>query len=490
MRNSTLLGSIMGILDISGKELAYELGIDTTTVSKWRTQKRKISYQSEYSQAMAELFLSSKYSAKRKHLLDFLEKICEGFSQLAGNEQIEILRQLLCGTDNYVLISKNQENVQEYSADIQVFAPTAEGWELAMKYFESQVSSQKEPSKLMLCDFGNIDWNCASKEIIKPHVNRLKAMSEAGHDIIIIDMVGENYRSPDILFRWFSIYMSRGIELYYVRDTLPLLERGCCYAIENGGALVGFFEGHISDAAYVFFNDKRMKHHFWNKADYFFQNAKKMIERIDINDNLSMVSLLDSNLSVAEITYMMNPSPTYINMSEGLLRSILERNQVDDEAINISVEVIQKRHAIRKRCKYIQIYDIDEIEERLSLPENKMNLLSIVVGKEIKMSRKEYVQQLEEISGFIQKGEMEIYLVSFKKVGISRKTVSITVQENRLFIAWDDVHYDTMMYSTEPTFIGGMVLYIKNILDKIHPLYKNKDWTIEQFKKYITQYKE
>ena len=91
MKTETTLAYLMQLLDVSGKELAVEADTDTTTVSKWRTGKRRLAAESGACRAVAAFFLSSRFAVRGAELNSFMEGLVSGFSDMDAGKRLEAM---------------------------------------------------------------------------------------------------------------------------------------------------------------------------------------------------------------------------------------------------------------------------------------------------------------------------------------------------------------------------------------------------------------
>lgn len=482
MKTETTLAYLMQLLDVSGKELAVEADTDTTTVSKWRTGKRRLAAESGACRAVAAFFLSSRFAVRGAELNSFMEGLVSGFSDMDAGKRLEAMCYVL-SRPRLMGASAAGEGLTGYQSTVQVFSGDFEGWKNSSARFWQTAAGR--PRDIILCDFGDIDWNSARPEYLQITSRSVMEAAASGSRVCIIDVLGDSYRSYDVLMRWMDMYMTVGVDMRCISASFTDAEKGCYYLIRDSLALVGYsFEGRPELLTYTHFSDHRMLSYYQARVMDYVSRSRPLFFKLHLAQHMETVRLMAQNLNAFDPTYMICPAPTYINMPPELLQEVLESNSVAETQIDLCLETLHKRHEIRQRCKYIQIYDMDAMEERLLAPRCEAPMLSRIMGRPIYMTGDQYRRQLEYIAEILERGEMEIDLVSFRELGVDEKSASIVAQSGHLVIIWDDRRYDHLIYSTEPTYVGGFVTNLERLYEKLPPINKNMDWVRHRLREY------
>jgi hypothetical protein len=486
LKKDTALAYLMDLLEVGGKELAIEIKTDTTTISKWRTGKRKLSYGSDSCLAIASFFLSDRFSFCREEMEARLDRVIDGFSALSDEDKIEKLCFFLSRGDrnekNGALCGKDMIS---YRAEMQVYSGDYEGWKSSLEQFWN-VARSSDKTEITLCDFGDIDWSTTEPERFLLTSDCVIDCVQRGHRVCIIDILGDSYRSYETLDRWMDMYMTEGVDVRYIIGNFTDAEKGNYYCIKDKLALIGYyFEQDLSLLTYTHYTDYRMLNYYQARVGDYVASSKPVFDKLLLAEHMETVSIMEKNLTALEPTYMIGQAPTYINMPPELLCEILESNGVDQAQINRCEDTLAKRHQIRRRCKYIQMYDIDTMEERLRHDKNEAAMLSRIIGRPIFITKKQYLRQLQYIAESVELGEMEIDLISFRDTGVKENGISVVAQLGRLAIVWNGSKYNNLIYSTEPTYIGGFVSYLEDLYSRIPPMNKNMDWVKQRLRGYV-----
>ena len=286
----------------------------------------------------------------------------------------------------------------------------------------------------MLYEVITIEWEQSENSKQLEYITKqMISLGQSGKRVNIIDKVTDSYKPYDIINRWLNLYLTDNIEVYYIEEYNNVLKADSLYVLPGKAAVIGMStDKKTADNLYLYFDDPKSTAFYTAKMKTIMSRAKKLIYKIEVRDSMGMVELLDEYLRVNQTTYMLNPRPTFRNMPVDLLREILEDNGVSKELIQHCININRKRHEIRMRCKYRQIYDITAIEEALNQDFIIEYELSQIAGREIRITRKQFLKQLSYILQFIANHMYTLALVSLEDVGFSMKNTSVIVQENSI----------------------------------------------------------
>ncbi|MGE4549070.1 MAG: hypothetical protein AB7C89_05905, partial [Intestinibacillus sp.] len=437
-----------------------------------------------YARAIAAFFLSERFSVRRPELERRLAQQIEGFSELAPETQAERLCCLL-GAGELPFDLQGRENDTSYQSQIKVFSGDLTGWKQYTDLFWRMVQ-EAEPTDITFCDFGDVDWNTTEHIRFEKMIGHVIRAVRQGHRVCIIDILSDSYRSYDVLGRWLDMYMTDGVDIHYIIGNFTDAEKGSYACLRDKAASVGYyFENRPDLLTYTFYTDQRMRNYYQARVEDYRARSKPIFKRLSLGRHTDIVDLMAEHLSTFDPTYMICPEPTYIAMPQPLLNRILRRNGVGEEEIDRCLQTVHKRHEIRHHCKYIQIYDSDAIERRLQEERSEVTTLSRVFGRPIWMTREQTVEQLKYVQQVVERGEMEVVLAPFEKIGLDESGVSMIVQNGKLAVIWHDGRYDNLLYSTEPTYIGGYYSYLQSTYEAIPPMYKNMAWVRQRLQEYI-----
>lgn len=490
-RNLSRLGYLMGLLEISGRELANELVIDITNISKWKNNQRKLTYKSKYSRQIAEYFLQSPLQNKRAKIIELLKLSLPDLNTDSSQQLIEGLRIWLTDqesgeSDILKLQPLNSQNPVNgyltqsiiYTGYLGIEESLAEFWNYTLRVPPGQ--------EILLADYRDINFDIEDPARIERIMKLFINAAKYGHTIKIIDCATDEARPYLAIFRWLPMYLSENVEVWRFPDYYKRETRMSTFVLPNEIVLNSLaIDSYPDEHQNMIFQDKATVG-FWEKSvRATLKKSQRMIETICTSNVLDMVEILDLFLKSKQLTYMLNPVPTFRNMSVELLVSILRENQVEEEIMDICLEANRKVRAIRERCQYLQIYDLDAIEAAAHKERLIDYDLSAICGKEILVSKKHLRWHLEHLINIEQTKDYSITLTSFSFLGLISTQISLIVQDDSLVVAWNPEKYSRRMYCREIVVVNGFYTYMDDLWKAIPPVCKNKEWTDKQFQRLI-----
>jgi transcriptional regulator with XRE-family HTH domain len=485
--NLSRLGYLMKILEISGRELAIELAVDTTTISKWKNKQRKLTYKSKYTRELAQYFLNSPLQNKRGKIIELLKVAMPAINTDSSHQIFDALCLWLTEQEpSKSEISNpqpgdNRSPVNGYHTNAMIYMGY-QGIEEALEKFWKYTLRIPSGQEILLADYRDINFDIEDQAKIERIMKLLIDAAKYGHTIKIIDCATDEARPYLAIFRWLPLYLSENVEVwrfpyYYEGET-----RISTFVLPNEIVLNSLsIDSYPEEHQNIIFQDKSTVC-FWEKSVLAtLKRSKKMIETIHTSDILRVLEILNLYLKSKQLTYMLNPVPTFRNMSAELLVDILRENQVDQEIVEICIEANRRTQAIRERCRYLQIYDLDALEATVH---NKSIIdydLSAICGKEIIVSKRNFCRHLEYIVRLEHTKDYSITLTSFSALGLISTNISLVVQDDSLVVAWNTKKYPLRMYCREIVVINGFYTYMADLWKVIPPVCKTKEWTDKQF---------
>jgi transcriptional regulator with XRE-family HTH domain len=476
---NTRLGLVMEQLNVTGKTLALEIGTDITTVSKWKNGQRKLKFRSKYAMKVADYFLSAPFTYQQKQLLANLEAsgYAVPFETMAAFNAA--LRAWLTEDIDFTASLNAEEDDGE---QVTVGVHTGyDGWQHAMHIFWGTLYKLPPGQRVYIGDFGDIQWDDVDPDALKSMIENILKVVSLGHKVVIIDYMTDSYRPYVVILRWLPVYLSKNVEVRYIyKNTEEVYNEGI-YLIENQMTLIGMsidhnHANHIAlihkDAASIEFYGKAMR--------AIMARSHQLIYVSDLKNPSDMLNIMETHFKEKQVTYMINQMPTFRNMPIDLLKEVLDDNDVADGIQALCLEANRKRRTLRSHCHYVQIYNLDALELAAGEAYVVDYDLSIIVGKEIRISKKHFHQQLAYLTTIKNSEAYTMVLTSFRNLNLNVDKSCISVQDDSIVIAWNPERFDRAIYCRELTVIGGYFQYLKDIWNQIPPISKNDHWRNKQ----------
>lgn len=476
-QNSSRLSYLMDIMNVTGKELSEAINIDNTTVSKWKNNQRKLKYRSKYPKMIATYFFNKEFDFKHEDLISMLKEYYPGLNSNNTEEILETLCRWLTEEDNNQIIESKDDG--DYKAIVNVYTGI-NGWDKAIDDFWNTINLLDKKHTVIIGDYGDIDWK-NEDELVRKSMNYIINSARRGNEVIIIDRVTDEYKPYDVLLRWLPMYLSDNVNIYYYEDSCNNNLKQSIYGVDGEIALTGCAIDNVQESNLTTVYKDKANVEFYNTLlQSNLDNSKKLIETINTCDVVDMQKIIEENLKRARLTYLLNNLPTFRNMPLELLEKILDDNNVEESYKKRCIKAYKIRREIRNRCNYRQIYNLEAIENALNNEYIIDYDLSAIIGKDIKISRDDFICQLKYIAKTTTTKSYQMVLVPFSEISLLSKSAEIIAQDDSIVLAWDASKYKKRMYCKELTVIGGLFEYMEEVWSSIPLICKNEKWTQKQ----------
>ncbi len=474
---------IMDALNLSGKDLADYLGVDYSTMSKWRNGVRTLKYRSRYLNEMAAYFLSCPGEQEGHILRDLLEKQYPGLNASDGSQ----LRNALClwltvpqTPPSGALVDKRDLS-GIFSVQVDASLGMRNMFQEQKRFF--RLLRDMEPGQTVtVTDFGAVDWSSVDLSLVEETVAAVVEALRCGHRMRIIDQITGLYRPWFYMFRFLPLYLSENVTAYFYRDPQPSPLRHNMFLAEGKMALtVVSTPAKPELVVNSFYRESENVRLYDALADTILAGSQLMIHTMPVGQIHSLLDIIDSHMKSSRLLYMMNRIPTFRNMTAELLGEILADNGVTGELLELCLEANRKSTSTRGRCQSRQIYDLDAVEaaaEQESLVEHD---LSAITGRNIRIYRRQFLRQLEHLRENIRAENYSLVLFPFSQLKMDPPPpFNIIVQDDSLSAAWDAEKYSRRMYSEDLSIVNGFYQYADSVWEHIPPVSKTEEWCRRQ----------
>jgi transcriptional regulator with XRE-family HTH domain len=474
---------LMQTLNISGIELADHLGVDYSIVSKWRTGKRVLKYRSAHAKKLATFMLTSPAEKEGRIVRNMLK---ERYPELDADDQSK-LENALC---LWLTVHEKPElsdtaDDMDITGIFSVQVETALGIKNAFReqYRFFHMLQEMQPGQLVtITDFGAVSWTGVDIAQIEETVQETLRSLDCGHRFRIVDQITETYRPWDFMFRFIPVYLHENVTSYFYRDPQPSPLRQNMYIVEGRAALTISSTQADPELVITSFYQQPEYVQFYDSINAsIMEGSHLMIQTMRDQHIHELLDIIDAHMKSSRLLYMINRKPTFRNMTQELLREILEQNHVSAADQELCLSAGRKSTSIRGRCKSRQIYDLDAIEALADKEEIIEYDLSAILGRKIKLNQQQFLCQLEHLKQNIRDDEYSLVLYPFSKLKMDTPPpFNIIVQDDSLSAAWDVEKYSRRMYSEDLSIVNGFYQYAQSVWDHIPPVSKTEEWCKRQ----------
>ncbi|MHB8063438.1 MAG: hypothetical protein ACYDG2_12530 [Ruminiclostridium sp.] len=490
MSSTSKLDYIMKVLKISGIEVASYMQIDPTTISKWRTNQRKIPYKNGQARQLSEFLLRNEKEQSSQVIFNILKTLKEDIHPESLEQQIEALSLWLTeeklelpSTQNLQLPVFTPKN--GYNTNIVIFLGE-EGIDEAISYYLEYVLRLPPPQIIYLIDYSGINWargdEITEKQIrINACMQYFRTILSYGHKLIIVDCDTDIYRPYRAILRWMELYLLDGVEVW---SHPPMQDDSYHYTnfvVENEIVLQSISNSDSGGKPHsMLYTNKETIDFFTNNASSILKKSKRLIETVAAKDVLTVLEITRKSLKTNRHIYMLNPSLTLQIIEVDLLRKILEANGISELKIEECISAAKKIRRLQMTSNYSYVCDLDVLENFVSVEYIEDGNLSEICETKIILS-KEY--QKEIIDSIMQSSAYKnnsIVFMSFSYLNAISDNLSILVQEDGFVAAWNVKRYKKRLYCLNLDVISGFYRYIDDLKTTFPKICWDSGWRDKQ----------
>lgn len=466
--NGDRLTWLLRALSLSGKELADRIGVDHSTLSKWRRGVRTLKYTSPYAQKIASLALASPIEQENGVVHRML---CEAYPGLDGDDPERL--------ENALRTWLTVPEQPDAALADEVFAvplETSIGIEnlfAAQRRLFAMLRDLSDGQEIIVTDFGAVDWAHAGVSRIEDGVrSNIEALGGGRHTMRIIDQVTDTYRPWELMFQWLPMYLQPGVSTwaYYSPAVSPLRQN--IILIRGQAALVMSSTAAAPDLVVSsLYRAPEYVRLFGSAVESIRSDSRPMMQVTETSQLISYLHLVESRMKSGCLLYMINRLPTFRTMPPALLDEVLRSNEVTEEQYSLCMEAGRQASATRGRCESRQLYDLDAIRAALSQEYIVDADLTAAVGREIRVTREQLRRQLAFLRESIGTEHYSLALYPFSALEIDTlPPCNLLVQYRSLAAAWDAEQYSRRLYSESPSIVNGFYQYADMVWEQV-PLF-------------------
>ncbi|MGM9611926.1 MAG: helix-turn-helix domain-containing protein [Butyricicoccus sp.] len=466
---------LLRALGVSGKQLADEIGVDYSTMSKWRRDKRMLKYSSPYAHAIAQWALCCPAEQESGVLHRMLHETYPGLDDSRKLEHALCLWLTLPDTP------ADAPAEEELRGVFEVPLETSLGLENlfdAQKRIFGMLRDLPPGQQVTVTDCGAVDWAHVGRGLIEEGVRENTAALTKHHTMRIIDQLTDTYHPGELMFQWLPMYLQPTVSTWFYRNPKPMPLRQNLILIHGHAALTMLSTpaapGLVISSLY---RDPEYVRLFDAVVDTILHDSYPMMQRIETAQLTPFLDILDAHMKSSRLLYMINRLPTFRNMPAGLLDEILRDNQVTGALYDHCMAAGRQSTATRGRCESRQVYDLDAIEAALERGSVIDYDLSAVVGREIRISRKQFQEQLAYLYDHVRTSHYTLVVYPFSRLDMTAlPPCNMIVQDDSLAAAWDAEKYPHRMYTEDLAIVNGFYQYADALWEHISPVCKDEAW--------------
>ncbi|MFP3154519.1 hypothetical protein LQZ18_08850 [Lachnospiraceae bacterium ZAX-1] len=486
------LDYLMKALEVSGKELSQYLNIDTTTISKWRNNQRKIPYKSGQARQLSEFLLARERERSANIVFNILKVLKEDINPSSIEQQIEILSCWL--TEEKLEPPKDTHDTIKvytpksgYNTNVSIFLDE-KGIDEAFEVFFERVLKMAPGKTIYIIDYSGVNWTngdeVSDRQVrIETCMKYFRAVSNYGHKIVIIDCDTDIYRPYRTIFRWMELYLLDETEVWSCRAMRDDSHHYTNFVVENELALqcVSILAPAVKPHGMLYANKETVDFFASNVVDTM-NKSRRLIESVAIEDVSAIANIIKRNIKPAHHLYMLAPSLTLQIIDSVLLKKILTDNGVCEEKQEECVLASKRLYKVLGSNTHTAtvIYNFDLLEKFALAPRFEDHDLSKICGMRINISKENQQLMVDSIVHSSIYKSNRIIFTSFEYLNAVPENLSILVQEDGFVVAWNVKKYKKRLYCTNLDVTSGFYRYLDDLAATIPKICREREWRDRQ----------
>lgn len=495
----TRLELLMKLTGVTGKAIAGSLHVDMSLVSRWKNGKRSLKYNVEQLEKICDFFLSSHngtyYNIIKKIAISENQDKCVTEDGISNNDiKRNLSRWLLqeMSFDDYIAFEHNKTDGADEADDIFYLSFKGNlGRRQSVMAFLEKLLSLKQSQHILILNQEDSDWLREDKAFFNEWQSMMIKILNLGHHITLI--LGNYGKSNELLFEifeWMPLYLTGRVSTYVEPYNKRLDISQSFYLADNLFSLNGYNIKNNSNRFTAFTNDKLTVQSQRMLIEQFMSECKEMIK---VYDQSNIEKIADTIIKIGENndnSYFMSDELFFTNMTYDLLNEILNYNnctanekkralgfyQQLNQNFGQNITVFENHH----------IYNYKSLERCIKQESYQNHHLSIVTGCPIVITRKHFIQHIEQtINRLYENDSFKIALIFDEQKPAFLKNVDFWVKDGYFLCAWSHENYEHMIMSTDLSLTHLFTEYYQGLWRNITIIEKDKKSVVKRLNKLL-----
>lgn len=479
----TRLELIMNITAITGKEIANQLFIDMSLISRWKNGKRDLN-DYDYANGIAGFFI-------KFNNFEFLKTI----QVLVQSTEVDILLQEDLAKWLMMPLSKDDDKKIDIKVDNSIDYRTYVkdiGRIKGMEHFLNIALLLDKPCEIKVYFGEDIESLLEDEAYRNLLVNKLDILSQRDYKITIIHSI--KY-SVDILkesiISWMPQYLLDNITVYiYSSNEMNLSWHTFCF-IDDVYLLAGYLTSHNPDHRYTMLtNDILSIYNINTIFEGIIKDAQELKKKFRSNNLLELLEKISKYGQNYDSSLFKSDELFFSTMPIELLEEILVDNHVDEvdscNAISFHKQLNNnfKQNVVTFMNKHI--YDYSILIEKTKQDSFTLKHLGLMTGQKIFITREQYIRHIRATIDRIK------YNNHFK-IGLYRsnddlgtlQNINLWIKEGYFTAIWLCNWEDQLVMLNNPTCVESTLLSYNDIWNRLAMINKEQNHVVKLLEKII-----
>lgn len=486
-RRLSILGFLMEQLNIQTVSLSRELHVDASLVSKWKSGDRALNSNSVYFEEIIAYLISESEKSKHRILRDAISQVYPMENINEEESWASVLRQLLSGSSlSSASIDHSPKAFAGIPTPIHTFAKN-EGRRKAVGQLLDYAEQLPSPGQFIFIDSEEYKWLLEDIAFSKAFVKRMNALLGKGFTAqFVIHFSAYRERFVQFFEICSLLLFHRNASWYYYEYYDENALRSSIFSLEKAVSLLGLSAAENESFTMLFSDTPSVVEHV-TLASSIIGKCEKLFINFPPDKCKDVVEYIRVIRKRGAI-YAYLPAPAFVSSNMELLWEILSDNEIEPELIEHCLQVNRSmRDMVHSQFsglldlpeRIIQIFQLEKMERGFLSSSVESLSLTLLGGKQVKVSREQYAKCLRDLVVSLQKHEnFEIvFLSEADSVSLPNiDEINCWCKQNTWMVQMDQ---DGFRLSDEVSIVNAASITFERCLRKIPPERKEKDSVIK-----------
>ena len=468
----------MECLDIQTVALARALHVDASLISKWKSGDRILTGKSSYFDEVVSYLMEESGKTDNQLMKNALRELYP-HEEISGNVKVEpLLRQALTNIkyhskpENRKLLAEGAESIS-----LSVFEGNA-GRREAIGRLLQYTEGMSVPGKIVFIDSEEYEWLLEDMKFARIFARKMEMLLKRGFQAQFV-IHYSSYRERFVrLFETCSpLIFHRNVEWFYYEYYDENVFNFSFFILNHAVSLLGMAIGRETNT--MVFTDNTIVINHERMADYVISHCKQLF--INFNPN-QFKNVVDDIYTIRKrgALYSFLPAPAFLSAKEELLREVMEENGIRGERLNECLNINRMlreityshfSHLEEKAETFVHILQLEEMVRRAKTRPFISCSLTLLGGKTVRVSVKQYVSCIRSLAEGLEKHEnLQIVLVS-EEDNAPLPEINCWCKQNTWMVQMDE---EGFRLSDEISIVNAASITLERCVRRVPPERKEK----------------
>lgn len=479
----TRLELIMNITGITGKQIANDLFIDMSLISRWKNGKRDLN-DVDYATGIAGFFVEFNHSEFIR-TIQILVHSKESQDSLQEDLAKWLMMPLSKEDDKKLYVREdNSIDFRTYIGDT--------GRVKGLEHFLNIALLLEQPCDINIYIGEEMDSLIESNNYRNLFIQKIEELCQRSYRITIIHSIKNTVdKLKTSIISWMPQYLLDEITIYIIGVSHIHMSWHSIYIIDQVYMLAGYLTSEDSEDRYTMLTNDALTIH---NTELMFRDILKASHKLKTklnSDNLAELFTQINNYGQNYDSSLFKSDEMFFStMSQELLEEVLACNNVNNETkLRVMNFYKQLNNNFKQNVSSFvnkHIYDYSLLVERMKYESINIKHLGLFTNQKIIMTRAQYVRHIKAMV-------KRIKINDYFKLGLYRpdddigplQEINLWIKEGCFAAIWLCNWEDELVMINNPTCVESTLLAYNDMWDKLDTINKEQDHVIKMLEKII-----